>query len=253
MRYDIQKAGILRRISAGLFDAILLLMLICGVAWGVSALVDYDSQLDAMNDVYEKYESEFGINFAITEEEMATMPEEEQAKYEAATEAMNNDDSAYFVYMRLLNLTLVIASVSILVSHLLLELLVPILLKNGQTIGKKIFGIALMRKDGVMVNGFSMFVRSILGKCTIEIMVPVLILFMMFLGTGGSIGPIVLLALVVVQVALLCFHPQNAVLHDLLACTVAVDMSSQLIFPSAEAKLEYDKQRAAEKAERANY
>ena len=40
MVYDIQKAGILRRISAGLFDIILLVVLACGIAWGISAIID---------------------------------------------------------------------------------------------------------------------------------------------------------------------------------------------------------------------
>ena len=253
MRYDIQKAGILRRICAGIFDTILLLVLICGIAWGVSAIIDYDSQLDALSAVYEKYEKEYGIDFTLTEEQLATAPEDEQTTYEEALNAMNNDDSAVYVLMQLVWSSLLVVSLSLLISHFLLEFLVPVFLKNGQTLGKKVFGIALMRKDGIMVTNFSMFVRSILGKCTIEIMVPVLLLFMMFMGMLGSIGMILLLALLVAQIALLIFHPHNAVIHDLLACTVAVDMNSQLIFPSVEAMLDYQKQRAAEKAEQADY
>ena len=253
MYYDIQKAGILRRISAGLFDIILLVVLACGIAWGLSAVIDIDSQLQAMDAVYEKYETEYGIDFSITEEQMATMPEEEAKKYNETIEILNNDEEATLVYTQLINSFLVMISLSVLLSHLLLEFLVPVLLKNGQTIGKKIFGIALMRKDGVAVSAFVMFVRSILGKCTIETMVPVLSLLMMLLGMGGMIGPIILFALLACQIALLLLHPHNAVLHDLLACTVAVDMSSQLIFPSAEAKLEYEKELAAEKAQRADY
>jgi len=253
MEYDIQKAGILRRISAGLFDAILLMVLICGIAWGVSAIIDMDAKMEAMNAVYDRYEKEYGIDFTITEDALASKPEEEQQKYQEVIDTMNNDEQAIFAYTQVINSFLLIASISVLISHLLLEFLVPLLLKNGQTLGKKVFSVALMRKDGVAVSPFAMFVRSILGKCTIEVMTPVLVLVMLFLGTGGTFGPIVLLGLAVGQIALLIFHPHNAVIHDLLACTIPVDLSSQLIFSSAEAKLEYEKQRAAEKAERAEY
>lgn len=253
MVYDIQKAGILRRISAGLFDIILLVVLACGIAWGISAIIDIDSQIQAMDAVYEKYETEYGIDFTITEEQMATMPEEEIKKYNETIEILNNDEEASLVYSRIINSFLVMISLSALISHLLLEFLIPVLLKNGQTMGKKIFGIALMRKDGVAVSTFAMFVRSILGKCTLETMTPILSLVMMFLGISGLIGPFIPLALLVAQLALLLFHRHNAVLHDLLACTVAVDMASQRIFPTVEALEEYQKQQAAERAQRADY
>ena len=253
MHYNIQKPGILRRISAGIFDAILLMVLVCGIAWGVSAIMNVDAQINAVNAGIDQYEKEHNIDFSLTEEEMATMPSEEQVRYDKEMELMFQDDSIYFAFIQVLNSFLVTISISVLIGHVLLEFLVPVLLKNGQTFGKKIFGIALMRKDGITVTNFAMFARSILGKCTIEVMIPILIIFLMFLGAAASIGPILLLALVVVQLGLLLFHPQNAMLHDLLACTVAVDMSSQLIFTSTEAMLDYQKQRAAEKAEQADY
>ena len=253
MRYDIQKAGILRRVSAGIFDAILLLVLVCGLAWGLSEIMDLNEMGQTVVDYYDQYAEEYGIDFSIDDAAMATMPEEDLVKYEEALNAMNNDDSAVYALMRFAWSGLLMVSLSVLIGHLLLEFLVPVLLKNGQTLGKKVFGIALMRKDGIMVTNFTMFVRSILGKCTIEVMVTVLILFMMIMGSAGMLGPIILLGLAVVQICLLFFHPYNAVLHDLLACTVEVDMSSQLIFESTEAMLEYQKQYAAEKAERADY
>lgn len=253
MGYDIQKAGILRRFSAGLLDGILLLVFICGIAWGTGEIVDLQGASAAVSVFYDEYAEKYDVDFSLSESEMATWPSEDQARYEAAIEAMNNDEEAVYALMEFMSLCLMVISVSVLAGHLLLEFLVPLLFKNGQTVGKKIFGIALMRKDGVMVNPFVMFVRSILGKCTIEIMVPIAILFALFMGIGGMIGLILLFALIVAQIVLLFFHPNNAIIHDLLACTVEVDLSSQLIFSSTEAMLDYQKQRAAEKAERADY
>ena len=93
----------------------------------------------------------------------------------------------------IINLTLVITSISILLGYLLLEFVVPLIFKNGQTLGKKIFGIALMRNDGVKINTVMLFVRTVLGKYTIETMVPVLVIIMTFFGSAGIIGLAVLL------------------------------------------------------------
>lgn len=256
MHYDVQKAGILRRMAAGLFDIIILAVLATGIGWGISALMGADSYYQAVQDVYTAYGEKYDINFSLTEEDMATMPSEEQSRYneayEAALEEMNADEEAISTMMRFWSTTLSTISLSVLIAHLVLEFAVPLWLKNGQTFGKKAFGIALMRKDGVMITPFALFVRSILGKATIEIMLPLLIVFMMFMGIAG-IFVYLLPALAIAQIMLLLLHPYNAVLHDLMGCTVAVDISSQLIFRTPEALIAYQKERAAEKAEKAKY
>ena len=256
MHYDVQKAGILRRIAAGLFDIIILVVLATGIGWGISALIGADSYFQDVQDVYTAYGEKYDINFSLTPEDMATMPSEEQSRYneayEAALQEMNADEAAISTMMRFWSTALSTISLSVLIAHLLLEFAVPLCLKNGQTVGKKVFGIALMRKDGVMVTPFALFVRSILGKATIEIMIPLLIVFMMFMGIAG-IFVYLLPALAIAQIMLLLMHPYNAVLHDLMGCTVAVDISSQLIFRTPEALIAYQKERAAEKAEKSKY
>ena len=256
MRYDIQKAGMMRRVAAGLFDIILVLVLATGIGWGISALMNTDSYYLAVQDVYAAYGEKYNIDFNLTQEDMATMPSEElnqyNKAYEDAINAMNADEEAIGTMMKFWSSALSVVSLSVLISHLVLEFAVPMWLKNGQTIGKKAFGIGLMRKDGVMITPFALFVRSILGKATIEIMLPLLILFMMFLGIAG-IFILLLPVLAIVQVLLLFRHPHNAVLHDLMGCTVAVDLSSQLIFRTPEDLIAYQKERAAEKAEKAEY
>ncbi len=252
MHYDIQRADLMRRIAAGIFDIILLVILATGISWGASFLVDIDGQVDAMTQIYDQYEKDYNVDFSKTEAEIATMPSEEQGRYQAAIDAMNQDDNAYFIYLQVLNSILAMITAGVLGAHLILEFALPLFLKNGQTLGKKIFGIALMRKDGVMLTPVALFIRSILGKCTIEVMVPLLILFLMFLGISGLLIYLAM-GLAIAQVLLLFFHPHRAMLHDLMACTVAVDLSSQLIFPTPEALLDHQKEQAAEKAEEADY
>ena len=59
-------------------------------------------------------------------------------------------------------------------------LFVPLKLGNGQTIGKKVFGIGVMRVDGVQLTTIQLFIRTILGKFTLETMIPVYIVLMIF-------------------------------------------------------------------------
>jgi uncharacterized RDD family membrane protein YckC len=135
----------------------------------------------------------------------------------------------------------------------LLEFVVPLLLKNGQTLGKKIFGAALMRTDGVKVSPVQMFIRTVLGKFTIEIMIPVYVLVMIYLNAIGIVALAVLGAILVGQLLSLTMSKTNGLLHDVLAGTVLVDMASQRIFETPEERLEYIKRLHAEEASRQEY
>ena len=253
MIYDLQKAGMWKRISAFLFDNILLLVAIVGIAALLSTMLGYDKHSNTLNAAYEKYETQYGITFNTTQEQYNAMTEAEKANYDAAYEALTADEEAMYAYSMMVNLMLVILSGAILLAMFIFEFAVPMLFGNGQTLGKKIFGIAIMRTDGVKVSGPLMFIRTILGKFTIETMIPVIILFMMFLGTIGIIGPFIFMVLLVLQCIMLVMSKSGRLIHDYLAKTVAVDMSSQMIFDTVEEMLEFKKSVAAEKAAKQDY
>lgn len=253
MNKDVQKASMLKRISAFTFDMILLVCLVVAFALGVSALVGYDGYHAQMDEKYEQYGQQYGVDVNISIEEFNNLSEDELANYYAAVEAINQDEEATKLYSLIVNLTLAIATVSILLAYVALELVVPLLFGNGQTLGKKIFGIALMRVDGVKVTPFMMFVRTILGKFTVETMIPVLIILMLLFGLIGSFGTMIIGLILLVQVILLIATRTNSALHDLMACTVAVDLASQRIFDSPEARMEYIKRINAEVAAKAEY
>ena len=107
-------------------------------------------------------------------------------------------------------------------------------LGSGRTLGKKIFGLGLMRTEGVKISNVSLFIRTILGKYAIEIMIPVLIVLMLYWGTIGIVGPIVLGLILIVQLVVMITTRTNSLIHDLLADTVVIDYASQMIFDSRE-------------------
>ena len=134
---------------------------------------------------------------------------------------------------------LTITAVSILLGFVATEFVVPLLLGNGQTLGKKIFGIGVIRSDGVKVTTLQVFVRGVLGKCTVEALVPVFVFIMIILRVTGIVGIAILAGLALSQIVLLISTRERTPIHDMMAGTVAVDLASQMIFDSTEELLEY--------------
>ncbi len=249
MIYDLQKASLIKRISAYLFDIIIFCVLAVGISVLISTIVGYDQKLDEYESAYIKYGEKYDIQLEISEEEYDKLDDAQKKRYEEASAAFANDEEVAALHMLIFSLTLVMLSISILIAYLILELLLPIIFKNGQTLGKKIFGIAVMRNDGVKVSFFQVFVRAILGKYTIETMVPILILIMFLMGTLGFIGVIVLALILILEIVVMIATPANSLIHDLLAVTVVVDFNTQKIFESNEQMIEYKRKKAAETAQ----
>lgn len=253
MIFDLQKAGLWKRISAWLFDGILTGTLAIGICLVLSAAFGYNQHNAAMETTMSLYEAEYGVVFDITQEAYLSLTEAERQNYDDAYAALIADQDFLYAYNLTLNLSLVIASLGILVAVLLWEFVIPLLLGNGQTLGKKIFGLCLIRNDGVKVNNLQMFTRTILGKYTIEIMIPIYVLMLIFWGSIGLFGTLVLLALTLAQAICLMKTKTNSAIHDLLAGTVVVDYSSQMIFRTTEDLIAYKKKVAAEQSARQAY
>ena len=110
-----------------------------------------------------------------------------------------------------------------------------------------------MQINHVKINPIVLFIRSILGKCTVGTMVPVLIVLMIYFGSIGNVGTIVLVLMLILQLALMIFTKNNSTIHDVFSSTVVVDHQSQRIFDSEEALLEYKKRKAEENAKNSGY
>lgn len=253
MIHDLQKASLWKRASAWIFDFILLGILIVGVALVLSAILGYNGYNETLDGAYAAYEEQYGVEFEISQEQYLAMTEQQRQNYNDAYDALVSDQEAMYAYNMVLNLTMLITTASILISYLALEFALPLFLGNGQTLGKKIFGLCIIRTDGVQVNTMQLFVRTVLGKFTIETMIPVYILIMIFFNMIGILGTAVLAVLVLVQLILLAVTATNAQIHDLLAGTVVVDYSSQMIFRTTEDLIAYQKRAAAEAAARQPY
>lgn len=253
MVVDLQKAGIWKRMAAWLLDMILLAVLAVGFSYLLSQVLNYDSYNQEVESAYARYEAAYYVKFDISQDEYEAMTDKDRARYDEAYEALISDEDVVKAYNMIVSLSLLITTFGILLSTLVLEFAVPLILKNGQTIGKKCFSLGLMRTDGVKINHLQLFARTVLGKFAVGTMIPVYIVLMFFWNAMDITGTLVLGALLIAQVVCVGVTRTNSAIHDLLAGTVVVDISSQQIFESTEALIEYTKRIHAEKAAKKEY
>lgn len=250
---DLQKASMWKRLAAWLLDSMLVCMVAVGFIALLSFLLGYENHNAALQAAYNHYETQYGVEFNLTEAEYAALSEEALENYKQAYSALVADDAVLRSYSMVVNLSLVITTVGILLGVMSMEFVVPLLLKNGQTVGKKAFGIGLVRPDCVRATNMQLFIRALLGKYTVETMIPVYILLMFLWGMMDVTGTVVLFALLAAQLICLAVTRNNSAIHDLLAGTVAVDISSQKVFQSTDELIAYTNRIHAEQAQRQDY
>lgn len=89
--FDLQKASMLKRVSAWLLDVILLSVLATGFALLLSAAFGYDNYNDNLQRYYTEYEQLYGIDFNISDEEYLALGEEDRLRYADAYAKLNDD------------------------------------------------------------------------------------------------------------------------------------------------------------------
>ncbi|MCD7859154.1 MAG: RDD family protein [Firmicutes bacterium] len=253
MIYDLQKASMWKRFSAFLCDFVLAITLAVFFAYLLSIAFSYDTHNEALQEGYNAYAEQFGVDFGISSDEYYSLTDEQLQPYEDAFAAMNEDAELLKEYSTVVNLTLLIATFSLLLALLLLEFLVPLLLKNGQTVGKRIFGLGVMRSDGVRLSTPLLLIRTLLGKYTLETMVPVLAGLTILFNLTGIIGVLFIILIVFGNIICALSTSDHSAFHDLLAKTVVVDLPSQMIFDSPEDLLHYKEEIARDQASRKIY
>jgi len=253
MIYDTQRASMWKRLSAALFDGILLGVTAVLFAWLLSVALGFDTHYQTLNDAYARYGEKYGVDFNLGLSDYEAMSQSEIDRLNEAYAALSQDGDALYAYNMLISLTLTITSLGILLAYLVMEFTIPMCLQNGQTIGKKLFGIGLMRNDGVKITGSGLFARTFLGKYAIGTMVPVLIILMIFFGMLGLTGTIILALIALIQLILLLATRNHTPIHDLLASSVCIDVGSQLIFDTYDDMIAYKKRVHAEQVANTAY
>ena len=272
---DLQKATMSKRISAFLADIIALFMVAIGISTVFANIVGYDAKSEQLQAIYDAYEQEyiydvFNATYGtetgpyskeeikkIIKEDEATYLEWYKAREAEANAELNKDTEAKELYGVVINLSIFNVMISVLIAYALLEFVVPLLLKNGQTIGKKVFGIGLMRADGLKLSPLQLAIRTFLGKYTIETMIPVLVFMAMSFSVMSPdfvlLGLGVVAVIVIAECILFFKSDMTHFIHDTMAMTVCIDIQSQLIFETEEELIAYKEKVAAENAGKLGY
>ena len=255
MIYDLQKASILKRISAWLLDFILIAILATGFGALLSVIVNFNANYDSIV-AYEQEYIEHGIDTPlVTEELYKTLSPEAQAFHDSVREEVRQGvrEDVYKIAYQCITKIFLIVSLGLFFAFLILEFIIPLCLKNGQTVGKKIFSVGVMQITGVKLSPIALFVRAVLGKYTIETMVPIAIVFVFLFFEPSIVLLIVVLAIFVLQIVLFFVSKRFSLIHDVMSSAVVVDMQSQMIFESAEAMIAYKEDLHHVEAEKTEY
>ena len=254
MIYDLQKAGILKRFSAALLDFFLIVILAAGAMYLMSLITGITGYSEMVQKYYAEYGEKHDVDLLISQEDLEAQTEEYKARYQEAVKDFFDNDEAKNAYHKVLTLPLVIITFSVLIPVVIVEFIIPLCLKNGRTVGKRVFNLGVVFKNSVKMSNFALFVRAILGKYTIEIMAPILLLYMVFYNNIlGVTGLIVLGLLFVLQIALLIATKTNACIHDVLANTAVVDMQTQMVFDSYDELMQYKEELHEEEVKKSTY
>lgn len=246
MTISIQKANFWKRFSAWLVDTVAVFFVALGVFILACSIVGTDKLEQAYQNKIEPYrvavETEFSIDLDfINTEEYRKMEQADRTEYdtlyETAKDALSKkiaaDKDALALYNEWITQSITAAIVGLLTSHLLLNFCLPLILKNGQTLGKKTFGLAVMRTNGVKVGGTALFIRQFIGLFAIETMA------VLYMCTLIPVGLITAALVQVLQIGVMIKTATNSSIHDLLADTVVVDFSSQQIFETEEERAQF--------------
>ena len=252
MSFSIQKASFWKRISAFMFDGMMLVVLSLAIMIGLHAILKVDAKIDRLEAYRVEYATEIGLDLNISNEDYDALTEEERKAYDDLyvefNKQLSQNEEVMNLNAEILTLISLTITISLLLGTAIWYFVIPLFFKNGVTLGKKIFGLAVCRTNGVKLTNPILFARSLIGFYAIETMFPLTLIFMTFFGSLGIVGLITPVLFLLLQIGVIAYTKTNSSIHDLLTDTVVVDLASQQIFETQEERTEFDKAEGARKA-----
>jgi len=104
-------------------------------------------------------------------------------------------------------------------------LMVPLIFKDGETFGKKMFGLCLLNKNGFQIRKSQIVIRTLPTA---------LISLILFFFLGNIYGTMITLFILMVSYALVIFTKNHVAIHDFMALTYVVDKKESVFFKDIE-------------------
>ncbi len=188
-----ERRVLLKRFSSGLLDLVILLLLSFFFIFLLSRLLHFNYYETSLIEYDSSYEDLIELG------------------------GVGND------YKKTLFEVFFILLFGVFIAFLLLEFIVPIVLKDGRSIGKRVFLLSLASPRGGEVKVFSLFIRSIIGKYLVETLPILLSILMFFFNLNPTIFVVSGICVWMVNIILLFAFPKGRLIHDILAFTYVVE------------------------------
>lgn len=225
--YGINPASVLNRIMSGLLDFILTVVLATGFFSLISRVLNYD---DISNQLMGKY-VEYGVyieddNGGYQYNGHTYSIVVDTTTYNEVKERFNND--AVAVNLEYKSETCAFASISTgcLLSLIVIDFVLPLLFKNGRTIGGIMMKVGLISKKGIKISNVQLFARCIIGRYIIETIIPI-ILWALY----GVVGVFVFC---IGLVFIITLSPNHQLPHNIVSNILTCDQNLQYYAISKE-------------------
>jgi uncharacterized RDD family membrane protein YckC len=243
---------VIKRLAAWIVDIILIIVVATGVCLITSVAYGYDNY----NIVCSQKEIEYGIyvedpkgetiidnkTYTICYEFDGISREEAAKRYEELYK-----DSVYReAYSKRSSGQVLIVTTGIVVSLTIFELIIPLFLKHGRTIGMRFFDIGYVTDECIDVGFKEVFIRFLFGKLIVGALIPYsgLMLSILMPTYYTIVGLVALVGVPLMNILLLFVTPEKRGIHDFISKCIPVDNSSQVYFKTVE---ELNKAKAEEK------
>lgn len=119
-------------------------------------------------------------------------------------------------------------AISTFLAQLLVYLVIPLVFKNGQTLGKIIGRVGVIGANGLKVKPLNIILRFLIGIFLVETLATIVLY---------SISELFGILVLLLSSALVLITTKSRAIHDLIGGTVVVDMNSQYIIDTMEEKI----------------
>lgn len=236
--YTPRNASIVKRAAAFLLDVILLAIVFVGILLLFSYLFNYDSINNALNKLYIDY----GVMIPVdATEDFEFCDITQQSCIDAAT-ALENDPVFKELFVQRQRFLIFGPVLSILISLIIFDLIMPLIFKNGQSIGKKLFAIGYVSKNEIKIKPIQLFIKFLFGDFIINSIMTFIGVYYILWGNGYA-GLFLIFAVLVGNLACFALTKSKIFLADALANMFTIDMNEQMLFDTIE---ELEKAKAEE-------
>lgn len=210
------------RIAAYFIDIILFVIIFTGILFLMSFIVGFQKTLDLLHEAYKS----FGLY-------VLNSSGEYELCVNGCVEQWNNfynDSNAVSLLKQSYQLALLMFVLSAFVTSFIYDFIIPVFLKNGQTIGMKILKVGLLNNEKYKVTNLQLFIRFLFGKFLVNLLIPIFAVFY-YLMTGGNIIALMLvISIPLINIIMVLMTKNENGIANTIGNVVAISMDETYIF-----------------------